>query len=313
MTAPLNLDPADSGTPPPNRDDWPADWKAAYDSPAMEAFREGLRRPGCRDVRESVLGDLAEYLGRDPAECAELARASKAQDAEQWGDLPANPTAEQLKEFYQRNHSWVPGLLWYSYLQAEGYAWPAAAMIANDLSTRLERGAVLDFGAGVASTALMFHQLGYQVSLADISSPLLDFARYRCEVRQVPAGFVDLRHEDPPADSYDVVVAIQTMAHVPDVGATARTLHRSLRADGYLYADIDTNERTGTDSRLYDDDLPLRRSLQDAGFVQKRHFEWGASTCYQRTPTSGPLHALRTARNAVVFGPPRRLWRAVRN
>ncbi len=312
MAADTKIDPRDPSTPPPNREDWPGEWKAAYESPAMEAFREGLRRPGCRDIRESVLTDLGEYLGLDPEACVKAAVSSKERDAEQWGDLPAHPSAEQLKAFYQRNHSWVPGLLWYSYLQAEGYAWPVAVSIANDLMHRRGDGAVLDFGSGVGSAALMFHHLGYKVSLADISSPLLEFARYRAAARSMPAEFIDLRTEEPPASTYHAVVAIQTMAHVPDVRATATVLHRSLLQDGYLYADFDTNERNGVDSRLYDDDLPLRRSLQGVGFEPRRRFEWGVSTCYQRTSVNGLAHSLRVGRDALVLGPPRRVWRALR-
>jgi SAM-dependent methyltransferase len=305
-----HLDPLDPNVGPPDRSTWNAAWQEAYDTPEMEAFREGLRLPGLPDVRSAVLDDLSSYFNIDAEEC--VYRSTHSPEIAEAAFVAENrpETSEEISRFYQGLQSWVFGLHWYAYLQAEGYACPVGVIIAHDLAGQ-KRGELLDFGSGAGSNALLFDQLGYTVSLADISSPLLDFARHRFERRQRSATFIDLKEQALPANTYDVVAAVQTMTSVPDAAATAVTLHRAMRPGGLFYADFDKRQRRVGDSRIHEDDLPLRRGVQKAGFVQLGRLG-GVTFPYRRVEAKGLSHTYREVRDRVAFGAPRRYWRALR-
>lgn len=303
------LDPHERG--PPDRSSWTSLQKAAWMSPEMEAFREGLRLRGLPDIRSAVLDDLSSYFHLDAEACVHRARYSQELSSKEWLAKPERMSEADITDFFLHLDSYVFGTLWYSYLQAEGFAYPVSVVIARDLACR-PPGSVLDFGSGVGATAQMFGLLGYQPALADISAPLLDFARYRLERRCQVASFIDLNTTALGDSEYDVITAIQTLASVPNLPKAAALLHRALRPQGRLYADIDASPRLPGSARLYDDDLPPRRALLRGGFAQERNID-GASIRYRRVSRSGVLHALRGFRDAFMLGEARRLWRRLRH
>jgi SAM-dependent methyltransferase len=280
----------------------------------MEAFREGLRFRGLPDVRSAVLDDLSSYFQVDAEACVYRARHSRELSSEEWhqigGDGRAAAPDHFLSDFFQHVNAYMFGLLWYAYLQAEGLAYPVSVVIARDLRHR-QPGPVLDFGAGVGATAQLFGQLGWEPSLADISTPLLEFARFRLERRGQRASYVDLSKETLSSNEYSVITAVQVLASVPDIPQTAASLHHALSPGGLLYADVDANERQA-DVRLYDDDLAPRRAVLRAGFVQERALD-GESVRYRRAASSGPLHAMRGLRDGLALGQARSLWRRLRH
>ena len=81
----------------------------------------------------------------------------------------------------------------------------------------------------------MFHLLGYDVSLADISTPFLDFARFRFERRGQQASFIDLNTTSMEKNAFSVITAVQTFASVPNIFKTAQLLHSALLPAGTLY------------------------------------------------------------------------------
>jgi len=309
-----HVDPLDPNVPPPDRSKWAPEWQAAWTSPEMEAFREGLRLRGLPDIRSAVLDDLSSYFRLDAEACIYQATHSHELSAEEWLAKPVRTSEDEITDFYLHHvRPWVFGLLWYAYLQAEGYKYPISVVIAQDLRGR-RGGACLDFGAGIGATAQMFALLGYTPSLADISTPLLDFARYRLERRGQLATFIDLNHQPVGRNAYTVITAVNTLHHLPDLPSlskTAHDLHSALRPGGLLVADFDVSPRHRGAARLYDDDLPLRRVLRHAGFEQRRHLGVGMFR-YEKVADSGVLHAVRGLRDRVVLGNARRYWRSIR-
>jgi SAM-dependent methyltransferase len=195
-------------------------------------------------------------------------------------------------------------------LQAEGHAYPVSVIIARDIASA-QKGRFLDFGSGVGATAQMFGLLGYDVSLADVSTPLLEFAQYRFNRRGQVANFIDLNDASIERNAYSIVTAVQTLAHVPNILKTAQLLHTALLPGGTLYADIDVSARHRGAQRLYDDDLPGRRAIHRSGFVAEKPLGAG-SIRYRRVASSGVMHALRNLRNELVLGDARRVWRRFR-
>jgi SAM-dependent methyltransferase len=173
----------------------------------------------------------------------------------------------------------------------------------------------LDFGAGAGVTSQLFSSLGYRTTLADISSSLLAFARFRLERRGTSATYVDLNSQRLDAVRYDVITAIDTLVHVPDIAGTSKQLHDALRPGGMLFANFDVRPKStdnGNAWHLYDDDRPLRWTLHRAGFEEVESLD-GLMTLYREVPPRGLAYEVRGARDLVMLRSPVRRWyRAVK-
>ena len=189
----------------------------------------------------TVLDKSHRYSGIPLAEVDELVKTAPSKTGSKWNAADRS-TAHGLQEFYDRVDHWVYGTLGYHARQAEGKNVPLPAQVAAMHDGR-RPGSFLDFGAGVATAGLLFDRLGWQVTCADVSAPLLQFAKWRVEDRGVAIRVIDLRDERLPEDAFDVICAFNTMAHVRDTLQTLRELRRALRPDGLLIFDVDTRPK----------------------------------------------------------------------
>lgn len=305
-------DPKGPRTRPPDPASWPVRRQVAFASEAMEAFRSCLRlRPGA-DIRESVLNDLSQYFELSPEECVRRCINWEEWSVQEWQSRRRD-SGEALADFYHKTMSWAFDLLWYAYLQAEGFAYPVGVAIARSLPSLRGHPRHLDFGSGVGTTSQLFIALGYESDLSDVSTSLLAFARYRLERRSTRARFIDLNVDELEPNTYDVITAVDTLVHVPNVASTAMALHRALKPGGVLFANFDVRPRSPENAwHLYEDDLPLRWSLQRSGFEPEESLD-GMVTRYRRVEPRGLAHALRGARDlAALRSPLRPLYRSAR-
>ena len=288
--------------PAPDTLSWPRFWRETFGEPEMDAFRRSVCLDSNTSLRASVVDDLATYFEIDPASCPRLCRDWGIACQKEW-DAAQTPI-----EFHQQTQSSSFSLLWYAYLQATGCNFPVSVAVARFAARDTARGAHLDFGSGVGVTSQLFAQLGYETTLADIARVTLDFARFRIGRRHQRAVFIDLNEQALPIAAYDVITAIDVLAHVPDFGVTVQMLYRALKPDGLLYANINVGEQTRSAPwHLYTDQRPLRRKLQTAGFEPVLCLDQNYGEIYRRVDDRGPLHALRAARDMVQFGPVRPL------
>jgi SAM-dependent methyltransferase len=207
-------------------------------------------------------------------------------------------------------------LLWYAYLQAAGFHYPVPVVIARALPPHLRAQSHLrhlDFGSGVGDAAQLFSRLGFHSVLADISTSLLSFARFRLERRGDRAEYLDLNDATLGKGEYDVITAIDTLVHVPDFVATATTLHRALKPGGYLYCNFDVRPVSAENAwHLYADDLPLYWQLQRVGFEPVQNLDRRIS-CFRWVEPVGVAHFLRGVRDSVLLrGPLRPAYRSGR-
>jgi len=296
-------DPLESA--PPDERNWAPRQRSVAASDAMVHYRAGLALAPGMGIRDSVLDDLSNYFGLSPEECVQRCR-----DWEQWSvvEWSAKPrvTSEDVRDFYLGTASWCFDLLWYAYLQAEGHAYPVSAAAAESLPRPAKGSRHLDFGSGVGVTAQMFRSLGYESDLADVSVSLLQFARWRLERRSVEARYIDLNRCELASEAYDVITAIDTLVHVPDVAHTVRELHRALRPGGILFGNFDVRPPTPENAwHLYSDDLPLRWKLQRAGFEPIESLD-GMLTAYRKVEPVGFAHQLRGVRDLIALRSPLR-------
>jgi SAM-dependent methyltransferase len=297
-------------TIPPLSTEWSSAWHAAASSPRMEKFADTLRPPTGGSVRDGVVDDLARYYSLRPEQVIERCLHWEAESVAEW--RTANAAArDQLAEFYNSIKSWSFDLLWFGYLQAQGYAYPKHVVIADQVQLP-SRARVLDFGSGVGVTSQLFAALGHRVDLADVSAPLLNFAQWRLEERGVKADY----HHLPtalPDHEYDLITAMDTLVHVPDPQQTARELYKACRPGGHLAANFDVRRRSEENVwHLYEDDLPLRWAVERSGFVPIRLID-GMIWIYQARPMSGLSWRLRLAGAWLrLASPPARMVRAGR-
>jgi ubiquinone/menaquinone biosynthesis C-methylase UbiE len=290
---------------PPDESAWPPRQRRAAASEAMVDYRAALALGSEMGIRESVLDDLSSYFGLPPEECVRRCR-----DWEQWSVLEwsARPreTSEDIRDFYVSTASWCFDLLWYAYLQAEGHAYPVSVATAAALPRPDPGDRHLDFGSGVGVTAQLFQRLGYETDLADVSTSLIRFARWRLERRGVLARYIDLNASQLASQAYDVITAIDTLVHVPDVAHSVGELHRALKPAGILFANFDVRPPTPENAwHLYSDDLPLRWALQRTGFEPIESLD-GMITAYRKVEPSGVAHQLRGVRDLVALRSPLR-------
>jgi SAM-dependent methyltransferase len=299
-------DPLDPATPPPDRQGWPKARQEAFASAEMELFRASLRLRGIPDLRAAVLDDLGSYFGLSAEECVERCRHWESWSVKEWSAADRS-SKDGMTDFYRTTQSWAFDLLWFAYLQAEGYGLPTSVLALQAMAARAHGQAHLDFGSGAGVTSQLFARAGYQTTLADISTSLLDFARYRLERRGEAARFIDLNDQQLGTGQYDVITALDTLILIPDLAQVVAGLHAALRPGGWLITNFDVRPPSPENAwHLYDDDLNLRAILHRAGFVPSGRFgdpssSFGEFLVYRRADPAAAAQRLRVQVDRLVL------------
>ncbi len=284
--------------PAPDASTWHADHTAAMNSREMEVFRDALRLDSF-DVREAVLNDLATYYKQTPEQALDNCLRWEEWSRAEWSAADRS-TREGLEGFYQTVQSWSFDLLWYAYLQCAGHGFPASVAAACFAHENCQGRDHLDFGSGVGVTAQLFSRLGYATSMADISRALLDFSKWRLARRGDHIEQVHLVSTPLESGAYDLITAIDTLVHVPDVKATVRALHRALRPGGWLLANFDVRDPDAIQWHLHDDIARLEHDLLEAGFILRRRLA-DVTYCYQRVDLDDPEMRTRIVRARLLL------------
>ncbi len=213
--------------------------------------------------------ELSAYFEMPEEEVVRRCRDWETDSLGEWKQKDRS-TPGGLLEFYQTQTSWIFDTMLYHAEQCAEEVPAESVDIAEGFFQRIPNwmpGRHLDFGAGPGSSSLFFHNLGWQVSLADISTSFLDFARWRFDRRQVPARFYESSKDVLPESEFDLITALDVIVHVPDVPETLAKLHRALKPGGYLVFNIDSRPMTDiTAWHLYDEQFPVLRQVRRIGF-----------------------------------------------
>ena len=272
---------------------------------AAEIWKDILTDGRNMPPSEAVVLQLAEYSGRSVDEVKEIARNTNEISKQKWSEADRS-TPEGLRAFYSSVTNWVFGNISYHARQAEGRdgPYPALPIQVADALKQLTPGHHLDFGSGVGTASLLFQRFGWQVTLADVSTPLLDFARWRFSRSNVRAHFIDLNKDKLEERRYDLITAFNTMAHVPDIPQTVSRLRSALRPGGLLVFDIDARGPTpGNEWFLYGHPHQVLRGIRALGFARMTPI--GAMQVYRRVERgyfgAGRVAAIDLLRfNAVI-------------
>lgn len=243
----------------------------------LEAYRcvwaDALRMKEHGDLKESLLAELSRYTGCDLNNVELQCRVAAAAVREEWrrrGTSLTDPTT--IERFYDETEAYLFDLMWWHTLADDSS--PLAYVVAMKLAMQHGCRTYLDFGAGVGSAGILFARHGFEVTLADISSTLLEFSRWRLRQRQLGAALIDLKTVALPAARYDIVTAMDVWEHLVDPIATVDQLADAMMPGGILYGRFSAETDPRYPQHIVTDFGPTFQRLAERGFVEVWRDDW---------------------------------------
>ena len=237
-------------------------------------WTQALILEGQQDLRQSLLSELAAYLG-----CVDLAALeSSCKDAtralsDDWRRMVDPADARSIERFYDQEQGYLFELMWWHTLATDHG--PLAYVLALDFARVRQSGRrYLDFGGGVGAGALLFARHGFHVSHADISSTLLRFSQWRMERRGLSAEFIDLKEASLPADAFDMITAMDVFEHLADPVKAVDHLAVALKRGGFLFGRFAADPDEDRPQHIVFDFDPVLERLTSWGFTQVWRDEW---------------------------------------
>ncbi len=228
------------------------------------AWREALLLPGETDLVESSLGELAEYFGISRGEARQQCLDALAESKREWEAAPRR-TPEQIKDFYRSTRSYIFEHVWWHATDVETNS--ANVEILRYAMSR-EAHAYLDFGSGVGANAILFAHHGFQVTLADISTPMLEFARWRLQRRGMKATLIDLNQQALPHGQFDFATAVDVLEHLPRPKDELKQISLAMKEGGVLVFNCRVGEEDDHPMHVLKTANPVRQVLRACGFRQ---------------------------------------------
>ena len=263
----------------------------------MQLLKDCIERDA--DCRSSILAELAEFHSEDKESAYQKCIHWEEHSVKEWA-AEDRTTSAGVQQFYDTVASWKYDLAWYAYLQTTGHAFPQAVAVIRFLETRNISGSLLDFGSGIGVNAQFFSRSAFAVTIADVSRPLLAYARWRFQQHNDTIAIIDLNDAKLPDSAFDVVTAFDVLVHVPDFDLTAKQLHSAIKPTGWLFANFDTRSRDEASLwHLHNNEFDLDRRLKLAGFVRRRVIG-GFLGCYQRVEPKTLIHRVRSSWEALA-------------
>jgi 2-polyprenyl-3-methyl-5-hydroxy-6-metoxy-1,4-benzoquinol methylase len=224
-----------------------AEWLDGYAS----QWRSALTLDGFSDLRGSSLDELMRYLGlSDQSQLESWRQNANNAMSGAWNSVDAHDP-NSVARFYDGCQLELYNLLTWHTLEEDDS--PLAYVAALEFARRTHADAgsegtpedpdlpraprkhYLDFGSGVGSGGILFGRNGYDVTLADVSSPLLSFAKWRHEQCDLPVSCIDLKTESLAANRFDFITAMDVFEHLVDPVKTAEEVCNALAPGGILF------------------------------------------------------------------------------
>jgi 2-polyprenyl-3-methyl-5-hydroxy-6-metoxy-1,4-benzoquinol methylase len=236
-------------------------------------WEQALCLDGHDGLSDSLLAELGSYTGcSDRSELQRRCLGAVLALKSQW-QAEVDPTDRRtIERFYDVSQATLYELMWWHSLKDE--LSPLAYVTAWHFASQHGCQRYLDFGAGVGSGAILFARHGARVHLADISSTLLDFSRWRLDSRRLEASYIDLKDCELPHNAFDFITAMDVFEHLVDPVATVEQLWDSLVPGGFLYARINTEPDEERPQHIVRDFGPTFDRLFALGFVQTWQDDW---------------------------------------
>lgn len=238
-----------------------------------EIWADALKLPGEQNLTHSLCLEIAQLTGCKDVDLVEK-RCRKAMHAmkEEWDQKVQLDNEKSIEHYYDQSEEYAYELMWWHTLEEDTS--PLAYVCALHLALKQGCSSAMDFGAGPGTGSLLFASHGIDVTLADISSTLLDFSRRRLKARNIPAAFIDLKVEAPPKDAYDFITAMDVFEHIAEPEHTAEMLADCLRPGGILFGRFSSEDDPERPSHIARDFQPMFDRLNVLGFTEIWRDEW---------------------------------------
>jgi SAM-dependent methyltransferase len=204
----------------------------AYSEQECSARLTTLLAPRTGDIAEELILELSEYFRTSVEDVrARLAGATESFTEEWKQHVPDGRDERAVTRFYNESKTELFDLAhWHSHDPIH-YRALMCADIAHERGCR----DYLDYGSGIGSDALVFASVGCRPTLADVSEPLLAFAKWRCERRGFDVRTIDLKTGRPPSGQFDAVVCFDVLEHIHRPLRALWTIHQSMRPGAVLF------------------------------------------------------------------------------
>jgi len=228
----------------------------------IAVWRDALLLPGETDLIESGLRELAEYFGISRDEARRQCEAALAESKREW-ESSSRQTPDEIKDFYRATRSYIFEHVWW---HATDPATNAANVEILNCAQNRQAQNVLDFGSGVGANAILFARHGFHVTLADISTPMLEFARWRLARRGIAAELIDLNRQTLPNARFDFVTAVDVLEHLPHPKKELKQISAAMKAGGALVFNCRAGDDEDRPMHVLKSDNTVRQALRACGF-----------------------------------------------
>lgn len=151
------------------------------------------------------------------------------------------------------------------YSEGEGQLWYCVAGSGNNDSTELQKGTIthrvavenlgnyikrekiVDYGCGMGMAGFIFHNLGYDVTFADVPGKMFNFLKYRCMKQgRWDIKFINIRAKFPLTEMYDIIMCYDVLEHVFDPVDVLNHLSQHLNEGGLMIVEVFFDDVGGT-------------------------------------------------------------------
>jgi len=233
-----------------------------YTETDCDARLTEILAPRSGDMGKELTLELSEYFGLPPADIEQqLAGATASFTAEWQQHVPDARDERAVTKFYNESKTELFDLAQWHSTDTIHFR----ALICADIAAENSGRQYLDYGSGIGSDALVFASKGFDVTLADVSEPLLAFAKWRCERRGLKVQTIDLKRRQPPHGVYDAVVCFDVLEHVHRPLRTLDHINRSMRPGGLLFVHAPFGEDPDRPMHVVHEDVVTPR-MHTVGF-----------------------------------------------
>jgi SAM-dependent methyltransferase len=218
--------------------------------------------PRTGNVRQEVALELAEYFGVPISDIEARIADATTQFTNEWRARVTDASdARAVVQFYNESKTEIFDLARWHAEDPIHYR----TLISAEIASRRPSREFLDYGSGIGSDAIVFASAGFHVTLADVSEPLLAFARWRCERRGFSVDVIDLKRERLPRRRFDAVVCFDVLEHIHRPLRTLDSINRAMRPGGLLFVHAPFGEDPDRPMHVVHEDIVTPR-MRTVGF-----------------------------------------------